>query len=85
MAIVGARDAAHLADLGQAVILDEDDRGAIARVVSQAPGPRGDCYDLERIADGPHSLIMWKNQNTGGAPADGCFVDAPPDAGRESR
>jgi aryl-alcohol dehydrogenase-like predicted oxidoreductase len=85
VAIVGARDAAHLADLGQSVILDEDDRGAIARVVSQAPGPRGDCYDLERIADGPHSLIMWKNQNTGGAPADGCYVDAPPAAGRESR
>lgn len=85
VAIVGARDAAHLADLGQAVTLDEDDRGAIARVVSQAPGPRGDCYDLERIEDGPHSLIMWKNQNTGGAPADGCYVDAPPAAERESR
>ena len=85
VAIVGARNAAHLDDLGQAVTLDEDDRGAIARVVAQAPGPRGDCYELERVEDGPHSVIMWKNQNTGGAPADGLYADAPPAAERESR
>ena len=65
VALVGARNAAHLDDLVQAVALDEADRSAIARVVSQAPGPRGDCYELERVEDGPHSAIMWKNQNAG--------------------
>src|SRR5207245_636790 len=61
-AIVGARNAAHLDDLVQAVTLDEGDRAAIARIVSQATGPRGDCYELERVEEGPHSMIMWKNQ-----------------------
>ena len=78
VAIVGARDASHLDDLVQPVTLDAGDREAIARVVAQAPGPRGDCYELERVEDGPHSIIMWKNQNTGGAPADGLYADAPP-------
>jgi aryl-alcohol dehydrogenase-like predicted oxidoreductase len=82
-ATVGARNAAHLDDLLQNVALDEADRGAIARVVAQAPGPRGDCYELERVENGPHSAIMWKNQNIGGAPADGPYADAPPSAGRE--
>jgi aryl-alcohol dehydrogenase-like predicted oxidoreductase len=85
VAIVGARNAAHLDALGQAVTLDDGDRGAISRVVSQATGPRGDCYELERAEAGPHSAIMWKNQNTGGAPADGPYADAPPAAERESR
>jgi len=84
-AIVGARNAAHLDDLVQAVTLDEGDRAAIARIVSQATGPRGDCYELERVEEGPHSMIMWKNQNSGGAPADGRYADAPPAAERESR
>jgi aryl-alcohol dehydrogenase-like predicted oxidoreductase len=82
-ATVGARNAAHLDDLLQTGTLDEADRGAIARAVAQAPGPRGDCYELERVEDGPHSAIMWKNQNTGGAPADGPYADAPP--AREGR
>jgi aryl-alcohol dehydrogenase-like predicted oxidoreductase len=85
VAIIGARNAAHLDDLVHAVTLDEDDRGAISRVVSQATGPRGDCYELERVEAGPHSAIMWKNQNTGGAPADGPYADAPPTTERESR
>jgi aryl-alcohol dehydrogenase-like predicted oxidoreductase len=85
VALVGARNAAHLDDLVQAVALDEADRSAIARVVSQAPGPRGDCYELERVEDGPHSAIMWKNQNAGGVPVDGPYADAPPAAERESR
>ena len=84
-AIVGARNAAHLDDLVQAVTLDEGDRAAIARIVSQATGPRGDCYELERVEKGPHSMIMWKNQNSGGVPADGRYADAPPGAERESR
>ena len=66
VAIVGARDAAHLDALAQAVTLDESDRAAIARVVAGATGPRGDCYELERIEDGAHSVIMWKNQNASG-------------------
>ena len=78
VAIVGARSAAHLGDLVRAVTPDDGDRAAIARVVSQAPGPRGDCYDLERVENGPHSMIMWKNQNAGGVPADGLYADAPP-------
>jgi aryl-alcohol dehydrogenase-like predicted oxidoreductase len=85
VAIVGARDAAHLDDLVQAVTLDESDRAAISRVVSQAMGPRGDCYELERVEGAPHSAIMWKNQNTDGAPADGPYADAPPGAGTETR
>ena len=84
-AIVGARNAAYLDDLVQAVTLDDGDRAAVARIVSQATGPRGDCYELERVEEGPHSMIMWKNQNSGGAPADGPYADAPPAAERESR
>jgi aryl-alcohol dehydrogenase-like predicted oxidoreductase len=85
VAIVGAGGAAHLDDLGRAVTLDGDDRAAIASVVSRATGPGGDCYELERIEEGPHSAIMWKNQNTSGAPADGPYADAPPAAEKERR
>src|SRR5882724_3514157 len=42
-----------------AFTLGEGDRTAIARVVSRAPGPRGDCSELERVEAGPHSAIMW--------------------------
>jgi aryl-alcohol dehydrogenase-like predicted oxidoreductase len=76
--IIGARDAAHLHGLTRAVTLDDADRAAIAAIVSRAPGPCGDCYDLERIEGGPHSTIMWKNQNAGGAPADAPYAYAPP-------
>lgn len=65
--------------------LDAGDRAAIARVVSQAVGPRGDCYELERVDGGPHTTIMWKNQNAGGAPVDAPHADVPPAAQRESR
>ena len=82
VALIGARNAEHLGDLVQAVTLDESDRSAIARVVAQAPGPRGDCYELERVEEGPHSVIMWKNQNTGGAPTDTPYAAAPPAAKR---
>src|SRR5262245_14994916 len=85
VAIVGARDAAHLDSLVRAVSLDDADRRAIARIVSRATGPLGDCYDLERLEGGPHSAIMWKNQNTGGAPADGPYADAPPAVQKEHR
>jgi len=85
VAIVGARNAAHLDQLVKPVTLDANDRSAIARLVSRATGPRGDCYELERIEAGPHSAIMWKNQNSGGAPTDGAHADAPPAAERKSR
>ena len=85
VALVGARTAAHLDDRVRGVTLDARDCFPIARVVSQAAGPRGDCYELERVADGPHSAIMWKNQNAGGAPVDGAYADAPPAAPKESR
>ena len=85
VALVGARDAAHLDELARPVALDDQDRLAIARVVSDAPGPRGDCYELERVEDGPHSVVMWKNQNAGGAPRDGRYADAPPIIEKESR
>ena len=81
VAIVGARTAAHLDDLVRPVALDDADRDAIARIVAEAPGPRGDCYELERVEGGSHSAIMWKNQNTGGAPAAGPYADAPPARG----
>jgi len=84
-ALVGARDAAHLDSLVRPVTLDDSDRAAIRSVVSRAPGPRGDCYELERAEDGPHSAIMWKNQNAGGVPAAGRYADAPPAARRGSR
>lgn len=83
VALVGARTAAHLDELLQDVRLDEGDRDAIARVVALATGPRGDCYELERVEDGPHSAIMWKNQNAGGAPVDSPYADAPPAAERK--
>jgi aryl-alcohol dehydrogenase-like predicted oxidoreductase len=85
VAIVGARSPAHLDDLTRSIALADEDRSAIGRVVSQAWGPRGDCYELERVEGGPHSVIMWKNQNAGGAPTEGPYADAPPAAERESR
>ncbi|MFN8058637.1 MAG: aldo/keto reductase [Vicinamibacterales bacterium] len=70
-ALVGARDAGHLAALLRAdrLRLDDEDRSRLAAVTNRAQGPRGDCYTLEREPGGRHSSIMWKNQNTHGAPA----------------
>jgi aryl-alcohol dehydrogenase-like predicted oxidoreductase len=63
--IVGARHAGHLAHTVAAtrVMLDDDDRAAIARVQAGAPGPAGDVYDLERVAGGRHAGIMRYNLN----------------------
>ncbi len=88
VAIVGARGAAHLEDTLQVFKLNLDDaeRAEIAALAARAPGPAGDCYELERIDNGAHSSIMWKNQNTHGAPPQADFADSPPaDAGRASR
>jgi aryl-alcohol dehydrogenase-like predicted oxidoreductase len=59
-AIVGARHARHLDQARQAcaLVLDEDDRAAIARVQSASSGPNGDVYDLERVKGGPHASVM---------------------------
>lgn len=71
VAIVGARGATQLpATLEIASLaLDDAGRAAIAALVARSPGPLGDCYELERIEDGAHGSIMWKNQNTRGAGA----------------
>jgi aryl-alcohol dehydrogenase-like predicted oxidoreductase len=80
-ALVGARDARHLEET-MAIFrlkLDADDRQRLDAIVSAAPGPRGDCYDLERDKDSIHARIMHMNQNVGGAPA---HIDMAPDVSR---
>lgn len=80
VAIIGARSAAHLPETLEVfrLNLDAADRSAIAAVTREASGPLGDCYALERAEDGPHSAIMWKNQNRHGAPADTSQAYVPP-------
>jgi len=77
-ALVGARDARHL-DETMAIFrlaLDPQDTARLDAIVRAAPGPKGDCYDLERDKDSIHAKIMHMNQNTGGAPA---HIDMSPD------
>ena len=64
-AIVGARHAHHLPATLAAVALrlDADDHAALRAATASAPGPAGDCYDLERIAGGRHAVIMRTNLN----------------------
>jgi len=64
-AIVGARHAGHLGDTLAALSLrlTDDDRAAIAALLSRAPGPRGDVYALERDREGPHGRIMRYDLN----------------------
>jgi len=71
VALLGARDASHLAEALEVFPLRMDDaeRETLSAFARAAPGPRGDCYELERVEDGAHSSIMWKNQNTHGAGA----------------
>lgn len=80
VAIVGARSAAHLAETLEIdrLRLDDADRAEIGALADTAPGPAGDCYELERIEGGPHSAIMWKNQNLRGAPREARYADSPP-------
>ena len=56
--------------------LDRQDRERLDAIVRAAPGPTGDCYDLERDKESIHAKIMHMNQNTGGAPA---HIDMSPD------
>ena len=74
---VAKRHRVSLASIAIRYVLDKP--GVVA-----APGPRGDCYELERVEEGPHSAIMWKDQNAGGAPADARYANTPPAARRES-
>ena len=64
-AIIGARHARHLPDALRLFdfSLDEEDLDAIASVVADSLGPRGDVYSLERIKDGKHAGIMKYNLN----------------------
>jgi diketogulonate reductase-like aldo/keto reductase len=65
--IVGARHTRHLDQAIQAcaLVLDAEDRAAIARVQAASSGPRGDVYGLERIKGGPHASVMRYNLNLG--------------------
>jgi aryl-alcohol dehydrogenase-like predicted oxidoreductase len=58
--IVGARHARYLERARQAcvLVLDDEDRAAVARVQSASSGPTGDVYGLERVKGGPHASIM---------------------------
>lgn len=59
-AIVGARDARHLAATLSALTLPlgESDRAAIEGAVSALASPPGDVYALERTRGGRHAAIM---------------------------
>jgi aryl-alcohol dehydrogenase-like predicted oxidoreductase len=58
--IVGARHSQHLDAIRKAcsLVLDDEDRAAIARAQSGSTGPAGDVYELERVKGGPHASIM---------------------------
>lgn len=62
-AIVGARNAAHLASTVDAarVRLDADDLSCLGALAGR--GVAGDIYELERDRDGPHGRIMKYNLN----------------------
>ena len=69
-ALVGAKDSRHL-DETLAIFklkLRDSDRASLAAISDTAPGPRGDCYDLERDKESIHAKVMHMNQNTHGAP-----------------
>ena len=69
-ALVGAKDSRHL-DETLAIFrlkLGDGDRARMAAITDAAPGPRGDCYDIERDKESIHAKIMHMNQNTHGAP-----------------
>ncbi|MFN3937176.1 MAG: aldo/keto reductase [Gemmobacter sp.] len=71
-AIVGARYARHLPRTLEVfrLALDAADRAAIEAILSEAPGPAGPVFGLERDRTGRHGRIMKYNLNTGAdAPA----------------
>lgn len=78
--IIGARNTQRLGETLEVfgLKLNADDRARIDHLTLTAPGPIGDCYQLERQEGGAHSSIMWKNQNQHGAPADTSAAYQPP-------
>ncbi len=69
-ALVGAKDAKHLAETLEVfrVKLDAADRAALDALAAAAPGAPGDCYAVERDPHSIHMRIMQMNQNVHGAP-----------------
>ncbi|MEM6384374.1 MAG: aldo/keto reductase [Pseudomonadota bacterium] len=65
-AIVGARYARHLPKTLEAfsLVLDDEDREAIATIHAQAGGPNGPVYGLEGDRTSRHGRIMKYNLNT---------------------
>lgn len=63
--IIGARNTDHLANLLRLRFfkLDDEDIQKIQSVVSQAKGPGGPVYGLERDREGKHGKIMKYNLN----------------------
>jgi aryl-alcohol dehydrogenase-like predicted oxidoreductase len=63
--IIGARNTDHLENIRKLSFfqLDDEDFVEIKTVVSQARGPRGPVYDLERDRSGKHGKIMKYNLN----------------------
>ncbi len=63
--IVGARTSAHLNDNLRTFEfhLDQEDYSLIDKVILQRKGPPGDVFDIERIRNGPHGVIMKYNLN----------------------
>jgi aryl-alcohol dehydrogenase-like predicted oxidoreductase len=65
--IIGARTTDHLQEnltiFGFS--LDEKDRAAIEVILEQRKGPSGDVFDIERVKEGPHGMIMKYNLNAG--------------------
>ena len=63
--IAGARNADHLEENAALLRLRllEDDFARLDAALAKSVGPQGDTFGLERVLDGPHAAIMWKNLN----------------------
>jgi aryl-alcohol dehydrogenase-like predicted oxidoreductase len=70
LALVGAKDAKHLAETLEIfrVKLDDDDRKVLGELAASSAGAPGDCYAVERDPASIHKRIMQMNQNVHGAP-----------------
>ena len=64
--IIGARNAAHLSKFSRVFSFDltENEMHSIDQLASEAPGPLGPVYGLERNKEGKHGRIMKYNLNT---------------------
>lgn len=63
--VIGARNANNLEDTMRTFTFefDKEDRETINKILSQANGPVGDTYALERLKGGTHAMIMKYNLN----------------------